>query len=155
MSDDFQRVRSGIALLRLLIPAFAVLSATPAKAVHLDELTVVTLSRDGAWGAATAHSLVPAIAAAVRDCRAMAGGPSDCGAQVSTTRGGWIVARLCGDRKIIAAAGTRGAAEQAATRRENDLNQYYGTERPLCRPVVTVGPTGAVLVGEAALAHLP
>jgi hypothetical protein len=57
MADDLQRTRSGIVLLRLSISAFAVLLATPAKPVDLDELTVVTLSRDGAWGVATGHAL--------------------------------------------------------------------------------------------------
>jgi hypothetical protein len=124
-----------------------------AKAVDLDELTVVTLSRDGAWGVATAHSQGPAIAAAIRDCRAMARGPSDCGAQFATTRGGWVHAGLCGSHKIVVAAETPEAVEQAAIKRENDLKQYYGTALPPCRRVVTVGPSGAVLVGEAATAH--
>src|SRR5262245_16463715 len=51
----------------------------PAKAVDLDELTVVTMARYGAWGVATAGSQGPAIAAAIHDCQVMAGGPSDCG----------------------------------------------------------------------------
>jgi hypothetical protein len=152
MTDGFQRTRPGTAL-RLLIPAFVVLSAATAKAVDLDELTVVTLSGDGAWGVATAHSQGPAIAAAISDCRTMASGPSDCGAQFATTRGGWVHASLCGSHKILSAAETREAAVQAAIKRENDLKQYYGTALPLCRRVVTVGPSGPVLVGEAASAH--
>ena len=153
MTDDVQRAWSGIAILRLLIPAFAVLSAAPAKAVDLDELTVVTLSRDGAWGGATAGSLGAALAAAIRDCRARAAAPSDCGAQFLTTRGGWVLASLCGDNKIIVGAETHEAAEQAAINRENDLKQYYGTALPPCRRVLTVGPSGAVLVGQAASAQ--
>src|SRR5262249_2588198 len=74
--------------------------AIPAKALDLDELTVVTLARDGSWGVATAGSQGPAIAAAIHDCRAMAGGASDCGAQFVTTRRGWIIANLCGTHKI-------------------------------------------------------
>src|SRR5262245_54346578 len=90
-----------IAVTAFLIAALGLLLllsvAMPAKAVDLDELTVVTMARDGSWGVATAGSQGPAIAAAVRDCRAMAGGPTDCGAQFITTRGGWVVAKLCGD----------------------------------------------------------
>jgi hypothetical protein len=60
----------------LLIAAIAtgVLTFGPpaAKAVDLDEVTVITLSRDGSWGLATAASLGHAIAAAIRDCRATA-----------------------------------------------------------------------------------
>jgi hypothetical protein len=141
----------------VMIAAFAtgVTCGPPAaEAVDLDELTVVTLSGDGAWGVATASSQGPAIAAAIRNCRAMAGGPSDCGAQFTTTRGGWVHASLCGCHKIVAAAETQEAVEQAAIKRETDLEQHYGAALPPCRHVVTVGPDGTVLVGEAASAHL-
>lgn len=148
MTDDVQRERSGIALLRLLIPALSALLATPAKAVDVDELTVVTLSRDGAWGVATAHSQGPAIAAAIRDCRAMAAGPSDCGAQFTTTRGGWVVATLCGDRKIIVAAGIREAAEQAALARVTSLKAHFA-----CRQVLTVAPHGIAFPSRSAPVH--
>ena len=68
-----QRARGRIAFLRLSTPALAVLLATvPAKAVDLDELTVVTLAGDGSWGVATAGSQGPAIAAAIRSCQTMA-----------------------------------------------------------------------------------
>ena len=122
--------------------------ASPAPAVDLDELTLVTLARDGAWGVAAAASQGPAIAAAIRDCRAMAAGPSDCGAQFTTTRGGWAVARLCSDRKIIVAAETREAAEQAALVQETSLKPPY-----VCRPLLTVDPRGVVLPSRPAPAH--
>ena len=55
--------------LRLLRLAFGILLAAtiPVAAVDLDELTVVTLARDGSWGVATAGSQGQAIAAAIRD----------------------------------------------------------------------------------------
>src|SRR5262249_41534230 len=119
--------------------------APPAPALDLDELTVVTLARDGSWGVATAGSQGPAIAAAIRDCHAMAAAArSDCGAQFSTTRGGWVVATLCGDHKIIVAAETREAAEQAALAREMSLKSLYG-----CTRVVTVNPRGVVLPSQS------
>ena len=117
--------------------------APPAAAVDLDELTVVTLARDGSWGLATAGSQGQAIAAAIRDCRAMAAAPSDCGAQFTTTRGGWVIANLCGDHKIIVAAETREAAEKAALSREGDLKRSYAPDLPPCRRVLTVDPRGA------------
>src|SRR5262245_52731317 len=62
-----------VAVTAVLIAALGLLllwSVTmPAKAVDLDELTVVTMARDGSWGVATAGSQGPAIAAAVHDCR--------------------------------------------------------------------------------------
>jgi hypothetical protein len=115
-----------IAALGLLLPWSV---AIPVGAVDLDELTVVTMARDGSWGVATAGSQGPAIGAAIRDCRAMAGGPSDCGAQFITTRGGWVVATLCGDNKIIVGAETRQAAEQAALVRELSFRGLYGCTR--------------------------
>jgi hypothetical protein len=119
-----------------------------AGAVDLDELTVVTLSQDGSWGVATAASQGPAIAGAVRDCRAMAGGPSDCGAQFATTRGGWVVAKLCGDHKIIVTGETRQAADQAALVRELALKRLH-----VCTRVLTVSPHGVVPPAQAASAE--
>jgi hypothetical protein len=139
-------------MLRISIPAFvfllAVTAVIPAPAIELDELTVVTLARDGSWGVATAGSQGQAIAAAIRDCRAMAAAPSDCGAQFVTTRGGWIVARLCGDHKIIVAAETREAAEQAASIRQMPLKRLSA-----CTPILTVGPHGIVLPSRSVPAH--
>jgi hypothetical protein len=139
--------------LRCLVPAFCILLAVPAQAVDLDELTVVTLARDGSWGVATAGSQGQAIAAAIRDCRAMAAAASDCGAQFATARGGWVVASLCGDHKIIATAETRENAEQAALGREADLERLYASNLPPCRRVLTVDPRGSVLPAPAGPAH--
>ena len=140
--------------LRLLRLAFGILLAAtiPVAAVDLDELTVVTLARDGSWGVATAGSQGQAIAAAIRDCKAMAASPNDCGAQFVTTRGGWVIASLCGDHKIIVAAETREAAEQAAILRETDAKRFHVPDMPSCRRILTVDPGGAVLLGQAASA---
>jgi len=149
------RPATGLKIFRCLISAFGVLLAAtvPANTVELDELTVVTLAHDGSWGVATAGSQGPAIAAAVRDCRAMAAAPSDCGAQFTTTRGGWVIASLCGNHKIIAAAEIREDAERAALKREIDLRLLHVRGMPPCRRVLTVDPRGAVLPGQAAPAH--
>jgi hypothetical protein len=142
------RTRGGgkIAVTAVLIAALALPSllsvASPAKAVDLDELTVVALARDGAWGVATAGSQGPAIAAAVRACQAMAGGPSDCGAQFITTRGGWVIAGFCGSQKIFVTAATLEDAERAAMERERNLNVSNAAP---CRRMLTVNPTGAVV----------
>jgi hypothetical protein len=140
----------------LVIAAIAtgVTCGPPASnALDLDEVTVVTLSRDGSWGVATAASLGHAIATAIRDCRATAATPSDCGAQFATTRGGWVVAVLCGDHKILAAAATREGAEEEALMRETKLSQLYATAVPPCRRVLTVGPHGFVARVQAPMGH--
>jgi hypothetical protein len=137
--------------IRFLVPALMIvmLATIPAKAVDLDELTIVTLARDGSWGVATAGSHGQAIAAAVRECKAMAAAPNDCGAQFITTRGGWVVANLCGDHKIIADAETREAAEQAALLRETDVRRLYLPDMPPCRRILTIDPRGVVLPSQA------
>jgi hypothetical protein len=121
------------------------LAATaPAVAVDLDEVTVVTLARDGSWGVATAASTGEAIATAVRACRAMAGAPTDCGALFTTTRGKWVLASLCGDHQIIVSAGTLEDAEATAREREVETRRTYVPDLPPCRRVLTVDPAGAV-----------
>ena len=136
--------------LRLLIVALCILLGPtfPVAAVDLDELTVVTLARDGSWGVATAGSQGQALATAIRDCQAMAAAPNDCGAQFTTTRGGWVIANLCGDHKILVAAQTREAAEWAAILRETELKRLYVPDLPPCRRVLTVDPRGVALPGQ-------
>jgi hypothetical protein len=141
-------------MLRSWILVFGmVLAAEPARALELDELTVATMARDGSWGVATADAQGPAIAAAIRDCQAMAAAPSDCGAQFVTTRGGWVIANLCGDHAIIVAAESREAAEKVALSREFDLERLYAPDMPPCRRVLVVDPRGAVLLEPAASFH--
>jgi hypothetical protein len=118
--------------------------ASPAPGADLDELTVVTMAQDGSWGVATASSQGQAIAAAIRACRVMAGGPSDRGAQFVTTRDGWVVASLCGDHKMIVSRKTREAAERAALAREIELKNLRGLALPLCRHVLTVDAHGSL-----------
>ena len=76
-----------------------------------DDWTVVTLARDGSWGVACDRSQPRAIAEAIRYCLAMSGGASDCGAQITATRGGWTVDNLCGNHKVIATGDSLAAAE--------------------------------------------
>jgi hypothetical protein len=146
---------TGRKIRQFLIPALMIVMVAPvsAKAVDLDELTVVTLARDGSWGVATAGSQGQAIAAAIRDCRAMAAAPSDCGAQFITTRGGWVVANLCGDHKIIVHADTREAADHAAFFRETDVRRFYLPDMPPCRRILTMDLRGVVLPSQARPAH--
>ena len=143
---SLNRIHPSSVIVSLLALGALIARPIAARAVDLDELTVVTLAQDGSWGVATAASQGPAIAGAIRDCRAMAGaGPSDCGAQFATTRGGWVVAKLCGGHKIIVTAQTRQAAEQAALARELALKRLHA-----CTQVLTVGPPGVVLAAQAA-----
>jgi hypothetical protein len=107
--------------------------------------TVVTLATDGSWGVASARSQPQAIAKAIKACKAMAGRSSDCGAQFAATRGGWVIANLCGDRKIIATGHSLVEAEQEALYREISLQLHYVPDLPPCRRVVTVDPNGSTV----------
>jgi hypothetical protein len=139
-----RRRHGGIAAPGTLLVVSSILLAAPASALDLDELTVVTLAHDGSWGVATAGSTGEAIAAAVRACQAMAAEPTDCGARLTTTRGRWVIASLCGDRPIIVGADTREDAEAAAVGRVIEIRRAYVPELPPCRRVLTVDPAGAV-----------
>jgi hypothetical protein len=141
-----RRGQGGITATVSLLMAGSILLAVPASALDLDELTVVTLASDGSWGVATAASTGEAIAAAVRDCRAMARAPTDCGARLTTTRGRWVIANLCGDHPIIVGADTRDDAEAAAIDREIQTRLIYVPALPSCRRVLTVDPAAVVAV---------
>jgi len=144
-------IRTAILRRSIVVFGFLLAAPIPAEALDLDEMTVVTVARDGSWGVATAASQGEAIAGAVRNCKAMPSAPKDCGAQFVTTRGGWVMANLCGDRKIIVATETREAAELAALAREIDLRRQYAQDLAPCTRVLTIDPRGAVLLDQAAL----
>ena len=143
------RRRLRVAPLYHLLCLVALCATSPAYSTE-DDWTVVTIARDGSWGIGTAGSQNRAIAGAVRDCKAMATTPNDCGALLKATRGGWIVAELCGDQKILATAATREEAEQAALHREIDLELFYVTPLPPCSRLVTIAPRGTIVASDLA-----
>ena len=109
------------------------------------DLTVLTLARDGSWGTATDSDTGLAIAAAIRDCKAMSRRVNSCGAKLVTVFRGWSLAVLCGDETILAAASQRREAERMAVAREAELRLVYRRDMPSCVRVVTIGPDGAVV----------
>jgi hypothetical protein len=108
--------------------------------------TVLTLAPDGSWGTATDDNTGRAIAAAIRDCKAMSRRATSCGAKFTTVFKGWSLAVLCGDETIIAAASQRAEAERMAVAREIELRLVYRRDMPPCVRIATVGPDGAVVV---------
>jgi hypothetical protein len=107
--------------------------------------TVLTLAPDGSWGTATDDNTGWAIAAAIRDCKAMSRRANSCGAKFTTVFKGWSLAVLCGDETIIVAASQRAEAERMAVAREAELRLVYRRDMPPCVRVATVGPDGAVV----------
>jgi hypothetical protein len=86
------------------------------------------------------------MATAIHRCKAMDGTNGGCGAQFAAGRGAWVVAKLCGDEPIIAAASSLDAAEQATTRREIDLQKVYVPDMPRCWHILTVDPDGSISI---------
>jgi hypothetical protein len=110
-----------------------------------EDWTVVTLSRNGSWGVASASSQPVAMAAAIASCRVMAGAASDCGAKFRASRGEWIIANLCGSHRIIAVGRSLDGAERDALNFEISLQLVYAPDLPPCKRLLTVDPDGAAV----------
>jgi hypothetical protein len=125
---------------RLPILLCLFLLGSPAAVAADDDWTVLTMARDGSWGTGSEASQWRAMDEAIRFCRAMAGtsGASDCGASFAATKGGWIVANLCGDYKVLATGVTLNEAETEALNREISLQLQFVPDLPQCRRVVTI-----------------
>lgn len=117
--------------------------------------TVVTMARDGSWGVGVDPHVAGANAAAIRDCKAISRGGSDCGAEYVATRGGWIIGLRCGDYRILATGKDRWEAEVSALYREIDLKQLYVPDLPVCHRVLTLDPRGAVTTASPRLLGRP
>ena len=134
--------------MRATFTCLAVLACTilclPAYTAEVD-WTAVTLAKDGSWGVATDSSQGVAIAAAIRNCKSMSPIANDCGSLLSTIRGGWSLAILCGNYNIVVSRPTIAEAEQAALYREIDLHMFYVPDLPSCRRVLTVDPAGQIV----------
>jgi hypothetical protein len=122
----------------------------PAGMAADDDWTVLTMAQDRSWGVACDGAQWRAMAEAMRFCRSMAGasGASDCGATFATTKGGWIVANLCGNYKVLATGATLGDAETEALNREISLQLQFVPDLPPCRRVVTVDAGRATIVSS-------
>jgi hypothetical protein len=106
--------------------------------------TVLTVARDGTWGVGTGSTQSQAIADAIGFCRAVARS-SDCGAQFVATRGGWLIANICGDHKVISSGSSLVDAELEGLNREISLQLLYVRDLPPCNRVVTVDPSGSIV----------
>jgi hypothetical protein len=123
----------------------------PAPASALEShWTVVTMSPDGSWGAATKISTGRAIASAINACKMMSQAQIGCGAQFKTNRGGWTFGIRCGTTNIIVAEKTLVEAEHAAINREVNLRMLYVPDMPPCIRVVSVDPHGAIVAPNVA-----
>ena len=129
---------------RLPVLLCAVLMGFPQCTAWDLNWTVVTLARDGSWGVASSSSQPKAIADAIKACWVMAGPSSDCGAQLMAARGSWVIANLCGDRKVIA-TGTSlvGAATGGVVSRDQPSTPLRAGSAPL-QARGEVDPVGAI-----------
>jgi hypothetical protein len=111
---------------------------------HDQDWTVATMARDGSWGVGIDRHMAAANAAAIRECRAMSDGASDCGAELAAVRGGWIVGLRCDDHRILVTGRNLKDAELTLLNLEIDLKQIYVPDLQACRRVLTIDPRGAV-----------
>ena len=109
--------------------------------------TVLTVSRNGAWGLSSARTQGKAIAGALRQCRARSLEPSDCGAVQLHYKLGWAMAVLCGHHRVMVTAEDREVVEALAIERIAALRQMHG-ELPHCRRLLTVDPVGAITAAK-------
>lgn len=142
----YRFARRGTTILGLLLPA-VLMAAVPSAAQGDTEWTLVTLARDGSWGAGTAEQQGPAMASALRKCYAMSR-QSDCGAEFTAVRRGWTLGILCGDHRVLVAARELVNAYREAQRRESVLRTLYGEALPVCWRIMTVDPDGFVTAAK-------
>ena len=139
-----------VSIIALVIGSAARVSIAAAEDWERD-WTVVTMAYNGSWGVGIGYPIADAIAAAIRECRAMSSGGNDCGAALATSRGGWIIGFRCGDRIILATGDDLKDAEATALNREIDLKQLYVPDLPACQRVLTVDPRGVVTTASPRL----
>ena len=146
MSGALGSLAAGLGLLLVAAPpARAQVECGP-------EWTVLTVARNGAWGLSTARSQGEAITGAVRQCESRSTDHSDCGAEFVAYRIGWSLAILCGDHRVLVAAGDLAEAEAAAHARIATLEQSYAPGLPPCHRLLTVDPAGVLTVDPTAVA---
>jgi hypothetical protein len=143
------------ATIHVLALGLAVSHAAPrpafAQAPSDAQWTVLTVSRDGAWGVATAPSQGEAVDGAWQQCRSKASEDNDCGAELLAYRRGWSVGILCGVHRVLATAQTFAEIEHTVERRLRSLKEHH--DLPPCRRVLTVDPFGAVTPGRLPVAE--
>src|SRR5262245_50512840 len=137
-----RRLRFALSMTALAATLATSVVTTPADAD--DDWTVLTMTPDGSWGAATSFTINRAIAAAIANCRIEHQREIGCGAYFTSIQAGWSLGIRCGREIIVVAAKTLTDAERAAMRREAELRQLYAPNMPPCRRVVTVDPNGAI-----------
>jgi hypothetical protein len=116
---------------------------------------VVTLASDGAFGLGIDTHIAGAAAIAIRKCREMSTASGDCGAELVSTRSGWVLGLLCGDHKFLVSGHDLKEAEMAALHREIDLKNIYVPNLPSCHRVLTLDPRGNAAAETSPSAILP
>jgi len=147
--------RRFLSIMALVVGGAAHVSTAVAAEEWDRDWTVVTMARDGSWGIGIGPHIGQANAAAIRECRAMSSGGSDCGAEFAATRGGWIIGLRCDDYRILVAENELKDAETVALDREIDLKQLYVPDLPACHRVLTVNPGGATTTASPRFSGRP
>ena len=129
-----------LALLGMLCWPF---DGTPALTIT-GNMSVLTMSHEGSWGADTQLSLDDALQNAIARCKEMRGLKLGCGGQVISIDHGWLLGARCGTRNILSSGETRAEAEADADHREKNMRRDFVPNLPACSVVVSVDPNGAI-----------
>jgi hypothetical protein len=105
-----------------------------------DTWTAVTISRFG-WGAGRAPSINVAIAFAINNCRSRSPAASDCGAEIKTIKGGWILALRCGNYRVLTSGSSLEEAEDSAAHRILQLKYISNIALASCIRLLQIGPS--------------
>lgn len=119
-----------------------------ADAEWAEDVTVLVIAPDGAWGTATEPFVDEAVAKAIASCNSKYRHDIGCGYRSTAIRAGWSLVKRCGRENIIVAAKTLEAAKQAAVDSELRLRRDYRPDMPLCVHVVSVDPDGRITVPD-------
>jgi len=111
-----------------------------------EQWLALTLTPDGAWGAAARDNSNAAIAGAIAQCAERSprrpNSITGCGALLRLARNGWGIAEICGTRWNVSVERTLGEAALSLQAWKLSLKYERGIALPECRRVVTVGPDG-------------
>src|SRR5262249_6914841 len=122
-----------ISIMALVISSAARLSIAIAAEDWERDWTVVTMARNGSWGVGIDYPIAGAIAAAIRECRAMSSGGNDCGAAYAASRGGWVV-RVPRCRASVFRSGGK-TSKTPKRLRSTEKSTSSSSTYPTCQPV--------------------
>jgi hypothetical protein len=94
------------------------------------------MAQNGSWDVGIDYPIAGAMAAAIRECKAMTSGENDCGTAFATSRGGWIIVDLADLKRMGLLKPIVGGRIRAITWKNDDdgLDKLSVIPSPAGRP---------------------